>query len=305
MTLFRSRPRLHHLLRPAALRFRSSHAHLARHLQRIREVTYAAGPIAGHHRWPRTQAASSSPPFTGLRARLGLADDATCPSAWPMPDTRAHFPADVYNAARILSRCWPRRRLFIPVAALLDDRASRCRLHHAQHDAHRLVKRRREKIRRASPTPSICWSSASTPASASTRRCCASGRSWASAIPRSPKSCCRSTASSAPASRASRPGPTWPSAANWPTSTPSPACCCRPSASALPSPAPSALRRHHPPEAPSARRRDGRQRPPSRSSFRWCSSSSPACSSCCSARDTHIMRGMTISSVSIWAVGGR
>jgi len=122
-------------------------------IQRIHEVTYRGrsyrrgAPVAGD---------AGRKLFTGihwLRARLGLIDDADLPMRLANAGYKGSFPADVYNAARILCPLLalagafftPSTRIFwmiaLPAVAFIAPNIVLTRL----------VRRRREKIRRSIP----------------------------------------------------------------------------------------------------------------------------------------------------------
>ena len=88
-----------------------------------------------------------------VRAHLGLAEEADLPERLANAGYKGTFPVDVYNAARILC---PWLGLvagsFIPLwPFLLDGRFAGRRLHQPNIVLTRLIKRRREKIRRSIP----------------------------------------------------------------------------------------------------------------------------------------------------------
>ncbi len=72
-------------------------------MQRIREVTYAAGaydetlPLSA-----KMRGGGSSRHVHWVRARLGLAEMRTCRERLANAGYKGTFPADIYNAARIL-----------------------------------------------------------------------------------------------------------------------------------------------------------------------------------------------------------
>jgi tight adherence protein C len=122
-------------------------------MQRIREVTYRG---RSYRRNSPVGVDAGRRLFTlvhWMRARLGLADDADLPERLTNAGYRGSFPADVYNAARILGPLlavvggsfMPSARLFgiiaFPAAAFITPNIVLTRL----------IKRRREKIRRSIP----------------------------------------------------------------------------------------------------------------------------------------------------------
>jgi tight adherence protein C len=122
-------------------------------MQRIREVTYRGR--AYRRSGPITQAAGRSlfAAVRWVRARLGLAEEANLSERLAHAGYKGTFPADVYNAARILGPLLgilagfsiPFYRTFwiiaLPAAAFISPNIVLTRL----------VKRRREKIRRSIP----------------------------------------------------------------------------------------------------------------------------------------------------------
>ncbi len=122
-------------------------------MQRIREVTYRG---RSYRRGSPVTTDAGRRLFTTihwLRARLGLADDVDLPERLTNAGYRGTFPADVYNAARILGPLLgfaaasfvPSGRLFgmiaVPAVAYIAPNIVLTRL----------IKRRREKIRRSIP----------------------------------------------------------------------------------------------------------------------------------------------------------
>ena len=203
-------------------------------LQRVREITHYSRQFRRSVPLGSNAGRRFMKMVHWVRARLGLAADAELPERLANAGYKGTLPADLYTTSRILCPLLalvagsfiPYSRAFwmiaLPAAAYIAPNIALTRL----------VKRRREKIRKSIPDAIdllvICVDAGLGIDQALLRV----GRNWASAIPRSPKSCCRSTASSAPENHASRPGPTWPRAAHCRTSMPSPECWFRPSASA-------------------------------------------------------------------------
>jgi tight adherence protein C len=122
-------------------------------MQRIREVTYRG---RSYRRDSPVGVEAGRRLFTfvhWLRARLGLADAADLPERLTNAGYKGSFPSDVYNAARILGpllaaigACFiPSARLFwifaLPAVAFIAPNIVLTRL----------IKRRREKIRRSIP----------------------------------------------------------------------------------------------------------------------------------------------------------
>jgi tight adherence protein C len=88
-----------------------------------------------------------------VRAHLGLADAEDLPARLANAGYKGHFPVDVYDTARVVCPgARAGRRLLHPGwPDVLDGRSSRYRLHRPNIALTRLIKRRREKIRRSIP----------------------------------------------------------------------------------------------------------------------------------------------------------
>jgi tight adherence protein C len=122
-------------------------------LQRISEVTYRGGTYRKKVSLTRAAGRGLFAAIHWVRARLGLADEADLPQRLANAGYKGTFPADVYNAARILCPMLafvagsfvPLFRTFwmiaLPAIAFI---APNIVLTH-------LIKRRREKIRRSIP----------------------------------------------------------------------------------------------------------------------------------------------------------
>ena len=136
--------------------------------------------------WPRSRAQVLGSGSLGTGAP-GLATPKQCfPTVWPTPDTRGTFPwTSIRPRASFCPAARPRRWFLHPVRpGVLDDCVPGIAFIAPNIVLTRLVKRRREKIRRSIPDADrsaghLCrcrvW--------ASTRRCCASVRNSGSAIP--------------------------------------------------------------------------------------------------------------------------
>jgi tight adherence protein C len=122
-------------------------------LQRIREVTHRGRDYRRNSPWAREAGRRLFTMMHWVRARVGLADEANLPERLANAGFRGTFPADVYNAARILCPVLalaaaffiPRSRTFwivaLPAAAYITPNIVLTRL----------IKRRREKIRKSIP----------------------------------------------------------------------------------------------------------------------------------------------------------
>lgn len=122
-------------------------------LQRIRELTYRGQNYRRDAPMTKEAGRRLFATVHWVRGRLGLADNAGLPERLANAGYRGTFPADVYNAARILSplfalavgSCIPWTRMFwmiaLPAAAFIAPNIVLTRL----------IKHRREKIRRSIP----------------------------------------------------------------------------------------------------------------------------------------------------------
>jgi tight adherence protein C len=122
-------------------------------LQRIREVTHRGRDYRRNSPLAREAGRRLFTMMHWVRARVGLADEANLPERLANAGFRGTFPADVYNAARILCPVLaltaaffiPRSRTFwivaLPAAAYITPNIVLTRL----------IKRRRERIRKSIP----------------------------------------------------------------------------------------------------------------------------------------------------------